>query len=105
MRLLIRAHIGINGFNKGAKIIGNRGVSHVPDDTPFYQAVPGSCLTELMKWSHALTIKYLQKKKLDFTHLLSHTVSPADAPQVYADLQKNRGAYMGVVFDWNLLNK
>lgn len=90
---------------KGARIIGSRGTAHTPEDTPYYQAVGDNCFTALMNWTHAFTIKCLQKKKLDFTHLLSHTVSPADAPKVYADLQVNRGQYMGVVFDWNLLDK
>lgn len=92
-------------IEKGSTIIGCGGTAHKPEDTPYYQAVGFANMYELNEWTHALTVKYLQKKRLNFTHLLSHTFSPADAPKVYADLQKNRSSYMGVVFDWKLLDK
>jgi hypothetical protein len=35
--------------------------------------------------------------------LITHRHAPQDAPQVYADLLKDRGETIGVAFDWSLL--
>ena len=35
--------------------------------------------------------------------LVTHRLSPHDAPQVYADLVKDRSKHMGVIFDWTRL--
>ena len=48
-------------------------------------------------------MKYLEQKRVNCQHLVSHTFSPNQAPEVYEALLNDKSSYLGVVFDWNLL--
>lgn len=96
--------LGPGLISKSIDIIGCGGTRHFPGDTPFYQTAGYSLNAGLEEWTHALTVKYLQKGRLNFRNLVSHVVSPADAGKLYEEFQKNRAAYQGVVYDWSLLD-
>lgn len=96
--------LGEGVISKSINIIGCGGTTHMPGDTPLYQTAGNTLGAGLEAWTHALTVKYLQKGRLNVKHLISHVVSPADAPELYAQLQTNRAAYQGIIFDWRLLD-
>ncbi len=50
-----------------------------------------------------LLYKYLKRGQMRVDDLITHRHAPQNAPQVYADLLKDRGDTIGVVFDWSLL--
>jgi len=50
-----------------------------------------------------LLYKYLTRGQMCVDDLITHRYAPQNAPQVYADLLKDRGDTIGVVFDWSLL--
>lgn len=45
----------------------------------------------------------LRTGRMDVDGLVSHRFSPADAADVYAQLQRDRSAFLGVLFDWSRL--
>ena len=97
--------VGEGLISKSINILGCGGGAHVPEDTAYAQTIAAGVHNKaLIDWNHALTMKYLQKKRLNFKHLVSHRFSPKDAPAVYAALQTDRASYQGVVFDWSLLD-
>lgn len=50
-----------------------------------------------------LLYNYLERGQMRVDDLITHRHAPQDAPQVYADLLKDRGETIGVAFDWSLL--
>jgi 2-desacetyl-2-hydroxyethyl bacteriochlorophyllide A dehydrogenase len=42
----------------------------------------------------------LASGRLGLDSLITHRISPEEAPSVYASIHANRGAYMGVLIDW-----
>ena len=64
--------------------------------------------TALDRWTGAemtaLFFDYLQDGRMSVNPLISHRVSPHDAPRLYAALTEDRSPYMGVLFDWSVLN-
>lgn len=42
----------------------------------------------------------LKAGKIEFEKLISHTIKPAEAPQIYAGLRNQPADYMGVAIDW-----
>jgi len=64
--------------------------------------------TPLDRWTGAemtaLFFDYLQDGRMSVDLLVSHRVSPHDAPQLYAALTADRSPYMGVLFDWSMLD-
>jgi 2-desacetyl-2-hydroxyethyl bacteriochlorophyllide A dehydrogenase len=44
---------------------------------------------------------WLESGKLQVEPLLSHQISPDDAPTVYGEMVHNKDRYLGVVFDWS----
>lgn len=51
----------------------------------------------------ALFFDYLRQGRMQVSHLNTHRYSPLEAPAVYTELTRDRGAALGVLFDWNLL--
>ena len=64
--------------------------------------------TPLDRWTSAemtaLFFDYLQDGRMNLDGLISHRLSPRDAPELYAALTTDRSSYMGVLFDWALVN-
>lgn len=56
------------------------------------------------RWSLAemsrLFFEFLRSGRMDVDGLVSHRVSPRDAPELYAALQRDRSPYLGILFDW-----
>ena len=87
--------IGEGVISKSLSIIGAHGDMTAPYDNDFYP------------WTRPITngisMQYIQQKRLNLQHLISHVFSPMEAPKVYEALQKERSSYVGVIFDWDLL--
>ena len=47
-----------------------------------------------------LFLEYVRRGQMRVADLVTHRYAPADAPRVYQELQENRAATMGVLFDW-----
>ncbi len=47
-----------------------------------------------------LFLTYVRRGQMRVDDLITHKVKPEDAPTLFADLQKDRGAALGVLFDW-----
>ncbi|MFH1927368.1 MAG: hypothetical protein ABIK79_04220 [Chloroflexota bacterium] len=52
-----------------------------------------------------LFFDYLVQKQMKVSDLITHRYSPADAPEVYARLVRDRSAEIGLIFDWTQLEK
>lgn len=56
------------------------------------------------RWSlRAMTelfFEFVRTKRMTVDALISHRFDPSEAPAVYAQLQVNRAAHLGVIFDW-----
>ena len=50
-----------------------------------------------------LPMELMSKNKLRFRELVTHVVSPADAPEIYSRLSNGDPDILGVVFDWGQL--
>ena len=63
--------------------------------------------TEYTPWSvqtmSSLFFDYLMQGKMNVKDLVTHRYSPLQAPEVYANLVKDRTAEVGVIFDWTAL--
>ena len=59
------------------------------------------------QWSPARQIElfhtYLMRGQMRVDDLITARHAPAEAPRVYARLLQDRGASLGVLFDWSLL--
>jgi len=54
--------------------------------------------------SNAETVlRMITKKQLIIEPMLTHTVSPAQSPEIYEGFQTKKDDYLGVVFDWSQL--
>ncbi len=51
-----------------------------------------------------LFFDYVRDGRMDVTPLITHRLSPTDAPCLYSALRTDRSAYMGVLFDWSMLD-
>lgn len=51
----------------------------------------------------ALFFDYLLQDRMRVSDLVTHRYSPLDAPQVYADIQRDSSGMLGVIFDWSLV--
>ena len=64
--------------------------------------------TPLDRWTvaemTALFFDYVHDGRMKLDALISHRVSPRDAPDLYAALTTDRSSYMGVLFDWAQVN-
>jgi 2-desacetyl-2-hydroxyethyl bacteriochlorophyllide A dehydrogenase len=60
--------------------------------------------SEFCPWSRgeviALYFDYLTQGRMRVADLVTHRYSPSEAPQVYAQLLRDRSGYMGIIFDW-----
>ena len=63
--------------------------------------------TEFSPWSReemvTLFFDYLAQGRMRVNDLITHRVSPLDAPQIYDRLLRDRTGMVGVVFDWTIL--
>lgn len=50
-----------------------------------------------------LFFDYLLQNRMRVSDLVTHRYSPLDAPQVYADIQRDPSGMLGVIFDWSLI--
>lgn len=64
--------------------------------------------TLLDRWTRpemtALFFDYVCDGRMNLAPLISHRISPLEAPRLYAALSTDRSAYMGVLFDWSMLD-
>jgi 2-desacetyl-2-hydroxyethyl bacteriochlorophyllide A dehydrogenase len=51
----------------------------------------------------ALFFDYLQQGRMRVADLVTHRVSPLDAPAVYRGLREDRSSAVGIIFDWSML--
>ena len=47
-----------------------------------------------------LFLKYVQRKQMRVSDLITHRFAPSKAAEVYAQLERDRGDSAGVIFDW-----
>jgi len=47
-----------------------------------------------------LFLLYVQRKQMQVANLITHRFAPAQAAEVYARLERERGSAVGVIFDW-----
>ena len=50
-------------------------------------------------------LRLIEQGSLEIGPLLTHVISPSDAPSVYAGLRDHKESYTGVVFDWSQLKQ
>lgn len=50
-----------------------------------------------------LFFDYVLQKRMRVEDLVTHRVSPRQAPEVYAQLQRDRSSALGIIFDWTNL--
>jgi 2-desacetyl-2-hydroxyethyl bacteriochlorophyllide A dehydrogenase len=88
-------HLGPGVVSNSISILGIHATA-MPDET-----------SDFSPWSAAemvaLFFDYLQQGRMRVSDLITHRYSPFDAPQVYEQLQQDRAAAIGVIFDWSLL--
>lgn len=89
--------IGPGVVSNSLSILGMHSTMTAPIDNAFYP------WTE--RFINEISLGYLEQKRLEVSHLVTHTCSPENATEIFEGLLNNRAAYMGVVFDWSLLNK
>ena len=87
--------IGPGVVSKYISIIGAHGAMTAPCDNIFYPWT--------MAFTDEISMTYIAQKRIRCDHLISHTVSPEQAPEIYEALLNDRSSYLGVVFDWSLL--
>lgn len=51
----------------------------------------------------ALFFDYVRDGRMGLSPLITHRLSPSDAPKLYAALRTDRSAYLGVLFDWSMV--
>jgi threonine dehydrogenase-like Zn-dependent dehydrogenase len=78
---------------KSIAVMGIHGYA-VPDKT-----------TELTPWTvetmSRLYFDYLLRGKMNVDDLVTHRLSPAEAPRIYQSLLEDRSNALGVIFDWS----
>jgi len=47
-----------------------------------------------------LFLEYIRRGQIRVSDLITHRFQPSEAAKVYADLQKDRGETMGILYDW-----
>jgi len=86
-------HLGPSVLFKSIAILGLHGYA-VPDRT-----------TEFTPWTvesmSRLFFDYLERKKMDVSALITHRVSPHQAPETYLSLLRDRSSAAGVLIDWS----
>lgn len=48
-----------------------------------------------------LFFDYLLQRRMRVRDMVTHRYSPAEAPQVYQDLLRDRSPFLGIIFDWS----
>jgi 2-desacetyl-2-hydroxyethyl bacteriochlorophyllide A dehydrogenase len=78
-------------------ILGIHGLAYPQESTVYH---PWS-----KKQMISLFLDYLRLKRMDLSHLITHRISPLDAPEIYKKLLHNRSEAMGIIFDWNQIKR
>ena len=78
------------------KIIGAHGAMSSDADNPFYPWT--------RKYVNQTTMTYIIQNRLNLDPLVSHRISPFQAPDFYMRLLKDRSFAVGVIIDWALIN-
>ena len=47
-----------------------------------------------------LFFDFLLQKRISIANLITHRISPKDAPATYSEILEHRDRFMGVVIDW-----
>jgi 2-desacetyl-2-hydroxyethyl bacteriochlorophyllide A dehydrogenase len=97
------------------QLLGDAGSPHLQTLTPdiirrgvrivgAHDGYPPQAPTAYVRWSgkqmHELFLSYLSRGQMKVSDLVTHRAKPKDAAEVYAMLQRDRTAAMGVVFEW-----
>lgn len=90
-----RQHLGPGVVSNSIAILGIHGTM-----SPVYAS-------EFNPWTAQemaiLFFDYLLQNRMRVSDLVTHRYSPLDAPQVYADIQRDSSGMLGVIFDWSLI--
>ena len=86
-------YLGAGVLSNSVAILGVHGESHAPH----YSSHTPWTKPEIV----ALFYDYLLDGRMRVSDLVTHRHAPAEAPDVYARLQTERAASIGVVFDWS----
>ncbi len=87
--------LGPGVLSNSISILGVQGAV----SAPHYSVFTPWTKTEII----TLFYEYLLQGRMHVKDLVTHRYSPADAPQVYADLVQDRSKAIGVIFDWRKL--
>jgi 2-desacetyl-2-hydroxyethyl bacteriochlorophyllide A dehydrogenase len=90
-----RQNLGPRIVGDSISILGVHGMMYPDVATPFNQWT-AEAMTSLF-------FDYIAAGRMNVTSLITHTVSPIDAGEVYNVIAGNQEAVLGVVFDWSRL--
>lgn len=85
-------HLGPGILSNSIAILGIHGSARPMDGSDFYPWGAREMVS--------LFFDYLLQKRMRVADLITHHVSPQQAPEVYGMLQRDRSAAIGVIFDW-----
>ncbi|MGC8878925.1 MAG: zinc-dependent alcohol dehydrogenase [Anaerolineae bacterium] len=85
-------HLGPGVVSESLAILGIHGTMTPEHPSEFYPWTRREVI--------ALFFDYLLQGRMRVDDLVTHTYSPGEAPMVYAELQRDRSRFMGVIFDW-----
>jgi 2-desacetyl-2-hydroxyethyl bacteriochlorophyllide A dehydrogenase len=91
-----KQHLGPRIVSNSVAILG----VHVSSATPH--------ATDYNPWTSAemasLFFEFLAQGRMNVARLVSHRLSPKEAPRLYERLNKERSSFMGVILDWEHLH-
>lgn len=90
-----RQHLGPGVVSNSIAILGIHGTM-----SPVYASEFNPWTAQEMA---VLFFDYLLQNRMRVSDLVTHRYSPLDAPQVYADIQRDPSGMLGVIFDWSLI--
>lgn len=93
--------------NPNAQYIGPGVVSNSISILGIHGSMSPDYFSQYSPWTRdemtGLFYEYLMQGRMNVKDLISGTVSPKQAPEIFAELLKDRSKHMGIIFDWNLL--
>jgi 2-desacetyl-2-hydroxyethyl bacteriochlorophyllide A dehydrogenase len=87
-----KQHLGPRIVGDSISILGVH-ASSAPEVATYRDRWTLQAMTELF-------FEFVGTGRMNVDALVSHRFGPSEAPDVYAELQVNRSAYLGVIFDW-----
>lgn len=88
-------HLGPRVVADSIAILGIHGTMFPAAPSPFNQWT----VHEMV----ALFFEYLTQGRMRVSDLVTHCLSPRDAPDVYRGLREDRSRSLGIVFDWSMI--